>query len=83
MQHGSIVYCYHDVDGREVAPVTKVNTKAFRPSMTVEQLLAKQIRIEREEKGACSSCSIDFAAANVFQQYINQLAFKSKVRELV
>mmetsp|Transcript_2195 Transcript_2195/g.7858 ORF Transcript_2195/g.7858 Transcript_2195/m.7858 type:complete len:430 (-) Transcript_2195:167-1456(-) len=78
VQHGSIVYCRHTVQDREVAPVTQVNTTAFRPSMTVEQLLAKQIRIEREEKGACASCSLDFAAANAFQQYVNQLAFKSK-----
>lgn len=38
--------------------------------MTIEEMIAKQIRIERQEQPAITSISFDRHAANAFQSYV-------------
>jgi nuclear protein localization family protein 4 len=39
--------------------------------MTVEEMVAQQTRIERQDAPHCASVSFDSHAANVFQSYIS------------
>jgi len=74
VKHGTIVHCAHDIE-RNVARTVKPNT--FR-KMTMDDLIAQQTRIERQEQSDCTSLSVDRNAANAFQSYLNQLAFHKK-----
>eukprot|EP00850_Spirogloea_muscicola_P007160 SM000035S13140 [mRNA] locus=s35:699473:701296:+ [translate_table: standard] len=47
--------------------------------MTVDDMIARQTRIERQEKPHCASVSFDRDAANAFQSYVHEsLAFSVK-----
>lgn len=47
--------------------------------MTVEDMVARQTRIEQQETPGCASASFDRFAANAFQSYVNTaLAFSIK-----
>ncbi|XP_024373871.1 NPL4-like protein 2 isoform X1 [Physcomitrium patens] len=76
--HGSLLYLFYSgnrvVKGPQVTPFG-----AFGRKMTVEDLIARQIRIERQEKSHCSALSFDREAANAFQLYVHEsLAFSIK-----
>jgi nuclear protein localization family protein 4 len=47
--------------------------------MTVDDLIARQMRVSRQEKSHCDSVSLDRDCANAFQHYVNEsLAFAVK-----
>ena len=52
--------------------------KAGRTTMTVEEMVAKQTRIERQESSSVASVSFDMHAANSFQAYVSSLGFHNK-----
>ncbi|KAF8387945.1 hypothetical protein HHK36_026610 [Tetracentron sinense] len=53
---------------------------SFGRKMTMDDLIAKQMRITRQENPHCESVSFDRDAANPFQHYVNQsLAFSVKL----
>eukprot|EP00891_Asterochloris_glomerata_P003233 jgi/Astpho2/3233/e_gw1.00052.38.1_t len=79
VQHGDLLFMHYPFE-RTVAPVVKktIFDGALR-KMTVEQLIAKQTRIERQDAPHCASVSFDRHAANSFQAYNQQaLAFSIK-----
>lgn len=69
--HGDIVQCLYEFE-REVPSITISSTmgKPFGAHMTIEDMVAKQTKIERQETPVCSSVSFDMHAANAFQSYI-------------
>lgn len=80
--HGSLVYLSYDGE-REIvaAPRRPVVTPAgsFGRKMTMDDLIAKQMRVTRQESPHSQHVSFDRAAANVFQSYVNgTLAFAVK-----
>jgi len=81
VRHGSMLYMKYGFE-RDVPAATRKSPFENRPfgaSMTVEELIAKQTRIERQETADCTSVSIERHAANAFQLYVNQgIAFSVK-----
>eukprot|EP01026_Neomeris_dumetosa_P068292 TRINITY_DN6685_c0_g2_i1.p1 TRINITY_DN6685_c0_g2~~TRINITY_DN6685_c0_g2_i1.p1 ORF type:complete len:342 (-),score=54.53 TRINITY_DN6685_c0_g2_i1:298-1323(-) len=79
--HGSQVFLWYP-GARDVAPVTKKSEFEKRPfgqHMTVEDMVARQVRIERQDEPHCASVSFDRGAAYSFQAYVHQtLAFSIK-----
>lgn len=70
--HALQIYCYYD-GTREVAPGYKrsaFDDKPFGVHMDVAGIMAKQVRIERQDEAAIGAASFDRFAANVFQQYV-------------
>eukprot|EP00850_Spirogloea_muscicola_P023375 SM000352S13423 [mRNA] locus=s352:49201:51198:+ [translate_table: standard] len=81
LAHGSIVFLAYAAGARVAAapsaPVTP--SGAFGRHMTVDDMIARQTRIERQEKPHCASVSFDRDAANAFQSYVHEsLAFSVK-----
>jgi nuclear protein localization family protein 4 len=53
--------------------------RSFGAHMTIDDMVARQTRIERQDAAECSSASFDMHAANVFQSYIQSaMAFSIK-----
>lgn len=76
--HGSIVYLAHDTQ-RTVSGPTFSPAGSFGRKMTMDDLIAKQMRVSRQETPHCASVSFDRDAANAFQHYVNEtLAFAVK-----
>lgn len=77
--HGTLLFLYYS-GNRVVAPVTQVTPHgAFGRKMTMDDLIARQTRIERQETPHCSALSFDREAANTFQRYVHEsLAFAVK-----
>ncbi|KAK9826206.1 hypothetical protein WJX81_008221 [Elliptochloris bilobata] len=69
LQHGDLVYMHYPFE-RTVEPVARASEKRFGSKMTVEELIAKQTRIERQETPHCASVSFERHAANAFQRYV-------------
>ncbi|KAH9329115.1 hypothetical protein KI387_001223, partial [Taxus chinensis] len=76
--HGNIIFLAYE--GQRFIAGPRVNPAgSFGKKMTVEDLIARQMRIERQENPHCRSVSFDRHAANAFQQYVNEnLAFAIK-----
>ncbi|CAM8894442.1 unnamed protein product [Rhodiola kirilowii] len=80
LSHGSMVYLAYEGE-RNVAGRPAVFTPAgsFGKKMTMDDLIAKQMRVSRQEQPNCELVSFDRDAANGFQQYVNEtLAFAIK-----
>ncbi|KAJ9696357.1 hypothetical protein PVL29_008533 [Vitis rotundifolia] len=71
LTHGSIVYLAHDTQ-RTVSGPTFSPAGSFGRKMTMDDLIAKQMRITRQETPHCESVSFDRDAANAFQHYVNE-----------
>ena len=69
--HGSIVYLAHDTQ-RTVSGPTFSPAGSFGRRMTMDDLIAKQMRVTRQETPHCESVSFDRDAANAFQHYVNE-----------
>ncbi|CAL5226154.1 g8977 [Coccomyxa viridis] len=82
IQHGDMVYMHYPFEREVPSTLPKGELDLNRPfgmHMTVEALVAKQTRIERQETPHCSSVSFDRHAANAFQSYVSgALAFSIK-----
>ncbi|KAH1107194.1 hypothetical protein J1N35_010962 [Gossypium stocksii] len=79
LSHGSVVFLYYQGERtvRGGPPVCPAGS--FGRKMTMDDLIAKQTRITRQESPHCDSVSFDRDSANAFQRYVNEtLAFAVK-----
>ncbi|WCJ21436.1 Nuclear pore localization protein NPL4 [Euphorbia peplus] len=78
ISHGSIVFLAYE--GERTIPGPAVQPAgSFGRKMTMDDLIAKQMRVSRQETPHCESVSFDRDSANAFQQYVNEtLAFAVK-----
>ncbi|OVA11428.1 Nuclear pore localization protein NPL4 [Macleaya cordata] len=78
ISHGSMIYLSYDGE-RSVAGPQVNPAGSFGRKMTMDDLIAKQMRVSRQENPHCESVSFDRDAANAFQHYVNEsLAFAVK-----
>eukprot|EP01018_Ginkgo_biloba_P017489 Gb_01547 [translate_table: standard] len=78
ISHGHMVFLSYEgqrsIAGPQISPAG-----SFGKKMTMDDLIARQMRIERQEKPHSGSVSFDRDAANAFQHYVNEsLAFAVK-----
>lgn len=79
LTHGSIVFLAYEGE-RTVRGGPAVHPAgSFGRKMTMDDLIAKQMRVTRQETSHCESVSFDRDCANAFQHYVNEsLAFAVK-----
>lgn len=82
LANGAFVYLAYPPDARSARPPPpKVLSAAgsFGKKMTMDDLIARQIRVTRQENALCAAASFDRDAANAFQLYVAEsLAFAVK-----
>ncbi|XP_020581782.1 NPL4-like protein 2 [Phalaenopsis equestris] len=82
ISHGSFVFLSYDGMRSVPGPVgaaTVTPAGSFGRKMTMDDLIARQMRVSRQENPHCESASFDRDAAHVFQLYVNEtLAFAIK-----
>ncbi|KAG9157235.1 hypothetical protein Leryth_004903 [Lithospermum erythrorhizon] len=78
LTNGSIIFLSYE--GERTVPGPGFNPAgSFGKKMTMDDLIAKQMRVTRQENPHCELVSFDRDAANVFQVYVNEtLAFGVK-----
>ncbi|KAK2990558.1 hypothetical protein RJ640_019838 [Escallonia rubra] len=76
--HGSILYLAYE--GERTVRGPNINPAgSFGRKMTMDDLIAKQMRVTRQENPHCELVSFDRDTANAFQHYVNEsLAFGVK-----
>ncbi|KAM0998351.1 hypothetical protein ACFX13_008224 [Malus domestica] len=78
LAHGSIVYLAYDGE-RTVAGPAFHPAGSFGRKMTMDDLIAKQMKVTRQENPHCELVSFDRDCANAFQHYVSEtLAFAVK-----
>ncbi|XP_004242320.1 NPL4-like protein 2 [Solanum lycopersicum] len=78
LTHGSILYLAYQGE-RTIPGPTVQPAGSFGRKMTMDDLIAKQMRVTRQENPHCELVSFDRDAANAFQHYVNEtLAFAVK-----
>ncbi|XP_065861255.1 NPL4-like protein 1 [Euphorbia lathyris] len=76
--HGSIIFLAYEGERTIRGPAVQP-AGSFGRKMTMDDLIAKQMRVSRQESPHCESVSFDRDSANAFQQYVNEtLAFAVK-----
>ncbi|KAH1078823.1 hypothetical protein AAZX31_19G192200 [Glycine max] len=76
--HGSIVFLAYEGERRVAGPAFNP-AGSFGRKMTMDDLIAKQMRVTRQENPHCELVSFDRDCANAFQHYVNDtLAFAVK-----
>ncbi|GMP91201.1 hypothetical protein CsSME_00041994 [Camellia sinensis var. sinensis] len=76
--HGSMIYLAYEGE-RTVSGPNFNPAGSFGRKMTMDDLIAKQMRVTRQENPHCELVSFDRDAANAFQNYVNEsLAFAVK-----
>ncbi|KAL1825891.1 hypothetical protein DCAR_0314086 [Daucus carota subsp. sativus] len=80
LSHGSILYLAYEGERTVVGPAVKAAPAgSFGKKMTMDDLIAKQMRVSRQENPHCEMVSFDRDTANVFQSYVNEtMAFGVK-----
>ncbi|KAL6615191.1 hypothetical protein ACP70R_037461 [Stipagrostis hirtigluma subsp. patula] len=82
LANGSFVYLSYPPDARSARPPPPRALSAagsFGKKMTMDDLIARQIRVTRQEAPLCSAASFDRDAANAFQLHVAEsLAFAVK-----
>ncbi|KAI3838376.1 hypothetical protein MKX03_017290 [Papaver bracteatum] len=79
ISHGSQIYLSYEGERSVVGGPKVTPAGSFGRKMTMDDLIAKQMRVSRQEKPNCESVSFDRDAANCFQHYVNEtLAFAVK-----
>ncbi|TQD94966.1 hypothetical protein C1H46_019397 [Malus baccata] len=78
LAHGSIVYLAYDGERTVAGPVFHP-AGSFGRKMTMDDLIAKQMKVTRQENPHCELVSFDRDCANAFQHYVSEtLAFAVK-----
>ncbi|KAJ7977483.1 NPL4-like protein [Quillaja saponaria] len=78
LSNGSILFLAYEGE-RKVAGPPVNPAGSFGRKMTMDDLIAKQMRVSRQENPHCELVSFDRDCANAFQQYVNEtLAFAVK-----
>ncbi|KAG2325354.1 hypothetical protein Bca52824_008082 [Brassica carinata] len=79
LSHGSMLYLAYEGERTIRGGPAVTPAGSFGRKMTVEDLIARQMRVSRQEKSHCDSVSFDRDCANAFQHYVNEsLAFAVK-----
>jgi nuclear protein localization family protein 4 len=79
LSHGSIVFLAYEGERRVPGPTAFSPAGSFGRKMTMDDLIAKQMRVSRQENPHCELVSFDRDCANAFQHYVNEtLAFAVK-----
>ncbi|KAL3531405.1 hypothetical protein ACH5RR_010727 [Cinchona calisaya] len=79
LTQGSIIYLAYDGERTVAGRHTVSPAGSFGKKMTMNDLIAKQMRVTRQENPHCELVSFDRDAANAFQHYVNEtLAFAVK-----
>ncbi|EOA24114.1 hypothetical protein CARUB_v10017347mg [Capsella rubella] len=79
LSHGSMLYLAYEGERTIRGGPAVTPAGSFGRKMTVEDLIARQMRVGRQEKSHCDSVSFDRDCANAFQHYVNEsLAFAIK-----
>ncbi|KAJ4867066.1 NPL4-like protein 1 [Raphanus sativus] len=79
LSHGSILYLAYEGERTIRGGPAVTPAGSFGRKMTVDDLIARQMRVSRQEKSHCDSVSFDRDCANAFQHYVNDsLAFAVK-----
>ncbi|KFK37550.1 hypothetical protein AALP_AA4G271300 [Arabis alpina] len=79
LSHGSMIYLAYDGERTIRGGPAVTPAGSFGRKMTVDDLIARQMRVSRQEKSHCDSVSFDRDCANAFQHYVNEsLAFAVK-----
>uniref|UniRef100_A0A1J3GMR5 NPL4-like protein 2 n=1 Tax=Noccaea caerulescens TaxID=107243 RepID=A0A1J3GMR5_NOCCA len=77
--HGSMVYLAYEGERTIRGGPAVTPAGSFGRKMTVDDLIARQMRVTRQEKSHCDAVSFDRDCANAFQHYVNEsLAFAVK-----
>ena len=75
ISHGTMLFLSYEGEPTVAGPVVRLSGR----KMTMDDLIAKQMRIVRQESANCEMVSFDRDAANGFQAYVNNtLAFAVK-----
>ncbi|KAJ4727574.1 NPL4-like protein [Melia azedarach] len=78
ISHGSIVFLSYEGE-RQIKGPSFNPAGSFGRKMTMDDLIAKQMRVTRQENPHCESVSFDRDCADAFQRYVNEtLAFAVK-----
>ncbi|KAH7577461.1 hypothetical protein ACOSP7_001632 [Xanthoceras sorbifolium] len=78
ISHGSIIFLSYEGERSIKGPAVQP-AGSFGRKMTMDDLIAKQMRVSRQETPHCDSVSFDRDCANAFQHYVNEtLAFAVK-----
>ncbi|KAK8946523.1 NPL4-like protein 1 [Platanthera zijinensis] len=82
ISHGSLIFLFYEgmrsVRGPS-GPAAVTPAGSFGRKMTMDDLIARQMRVSRQENPHCDSTSFDRDAAHAFQLYVNEtLAFAIK-----
>ncbi|CAH2057602.1 unnamed protein product [Thlaspi arvense] len=79
LAHGSILYLAYQGERTIRGGPAVTPAGSFGRKMTVDDLIARQMRVTRQEKSHCDSVSFDRDCANAFQHHVNEsLAFAVK-----
>jgi nuclear protein localization family protein 4 len=79
VKHGSLLFLAYSGNREVKTDVAATPHGAFGRKMTMDDLIARQTRIERQETPHCGALSFDREAANAFQCYVHEsLAFAVK-----
>lgn len=82
LANGAFVYLAYPPDARSARPPPPKalsSAGSFGKKMTMDDLIARQIRVTRQENALCAAASFDRDAANAFQLYVAEsLAFGVK-----
>lgn len=79
LSHGSMLYLAYEGERTIRGGPAVTPAGSFGRKMTVDDLIARQMRVSRQEKSHCDSVSFDRDCANAFQHYVNEsLAFAVK-----
>ncbi|KAJ0977685.1 hypothetical protein J5N97_013159 [Dioscorea zingiberensis] len=78
--HGSVVFLsYFDLPRSVIGAPPITPSGSFGRKMTMDDLIARQVRVSRQETPHCDTASFDRDAAHAFQLYVNEtLAFAVK-----
>lgn len=79
--HGALLFVLYRGE-RAVAPAAKAETasRPFGARLTVDDVSARTVRIERQDKAKCESVSFDRSAADAFQRYVQGALGFSRAR---
>ncbi|XP_045796017.1 NPL4-like protein 1 [Trifolium pratense] len=79
LSHGSILFLAYEGERNVPGPTAFSPAGSFGRKMTMDDLIAKQMRVSRQENPHCELVSFDRDCANAFQHYVNEtLAFAVK-----
>lgn len=79
LSHGSIIFLAYEGERTVQGPAAFSPAGSFGKKMTMDDLIAKQMRVSRQENPHCELVSFDRNCANAFQHYVNEnLAFAVK-----